>query len=62
MKALRVNTQSVRHTYTPIDHRLVAAAPENDLFKRAVYVPTGLSSTRPGADDHLAYKSFGNRT
>lgn len=35
----------------------------NDLFKRGIYVPGDgerMQSGRPGADDHLQYKSRGN--
>ena len=63
-KVLRVNTSSVKHTVTPlkVDPRLVAASQENDLYQREVYVPDTKGAARPGADDHLAYKSFGNLT
>jgi hypothetical protein len=40
-----------------------ALSPSNDLFKRGVYVPGDgerMQSGRPGADDHLKYKSRGN--
>ena len=65
-KIMRVNTYSVTHAITP--HKPVpalAAPPTNDLFERGVYVPGDgerMQSTRPGADDHLQYKSKGNQT
>ena len=65
-KVLRVNTYSLTHVIAP--HKPVppiAASPDNDLFTRSVYVPGDgerMQSARPGADDHLQYKSKGNLT
>ena len=68
-RVLRVNTYSVTHAITPANKPIpvpaLAAPPADDLFKRSVYVPGDgerMQSTRPGADDHLAYKSKGNQT
>jgi len=66
-RVLRVNTQSVTHAITPKSPfvRGLAEAPSNDLFSRPVYVPGDgerMRSKRPGADDHLAFKSKGNLT
>lgn len=68
-KIMRVNTYSVTHAITPTNKPVpvpaLAAPPTNDLFERGVYVPGDgerMQSTRPGADDHLQYKSKGNQT
>lgn len=37
-------------------------APALSLWKRDSYVPKNLTPMRPGADDHLKFKSVGNLT
>ena len=65
-KVLRVNTYSLTHVIVP--HKPVppiATAPHNDLFQRPVYVPGDgerMQPARPGAEDHLKYKTRGNPT
>ena len=75
-RILRVNTQSLTHTITPIyktalpvtykpSKPSVATPPSHDLFKRPVYVPGDgetMHAKRPGAEDHLKFRTRGNPT
>ncbi|CAB4241080.1 hypothetical protein UFOVP56_63 [uncultured Caudovirales phage] len=72
-RILRVNTQSLTHVImTPLkpttvkpSKPTVAAPPSHDLFKRPVYVPGDgetMHAKRPGAEDHLKFKTRGNPT
>lgn len=46
--------------YEPKPHNPNAAQPNStDLWKQPVYTPKPVTSARPGADDHLNYKSRG---
>lgn len=53
----------VRRGYVPTerDPSLVPASALS-IWKRESYVPKNLTPMRPGADDHLKFKSVGNLT
>ena len=53
----------VRRGYVPIERDPdLVRAPTSSLWKRDSYVPQNLTPMRPGADDHLKFKSVGNLT
>jgi len=53
----------VRRGYVPVERDpSLVPAPTSSLWKRDSYVPQNLTPMRPGADDHLKFKSVGNRT
>ena len=55
------NRPSSVYVHTPRDPDLVPA-PQMDMWSRGLYVPEKQGYQRPGADDHLKFKSKGNRT
>ena len=53
----------VRRGYVPVERDPdLVRAPTSSLWQRDSYVPQNLTPMRPGADDHLKFKSVGNRT
>jgi hypothetical protein len=52
-----------RTGYVPLAKDPDAVPPPSiSLWHQPVYVPKNLTPMRPGADDHLKFKSVGNRT
>jgi hypothetical protein len=53
----------VRRGYVPTERDpSLVPAPTSSIWKRESYVPQNLTPMRPGADDHLKFKSVGNLT
>ena len=53
----------VRRGYVPVERDPdLVRAPMSSLWQRDSYVPQNLTPMRPGADDHLKFKSVGNLT
>ena len=53
----------VRRGYVPIERDpSLVRAPMSSIWKRESYVPQNPAPMRPGADDHLKFKSVGNLT
>ena len=53
----------VRRCYVPVERDpSLVPAPRSSIWKRDSYVPKNLTPMRPGADDHLKFKSVGNLT
>ena len=53
----------VRRGYVPIERDpSLVPAPALSIWERDSYVPKNLTPMRPGADDHLKFKSVGNLT
>ena len=53
----------VRRGYVPVERDPdLVRAPTSSLWQRESYVPQNLTPMRPGADDHLKFKSVGNLT
>ena len=50
----------VRRGYVPVERDPdLVRAPTSSLWQRESYVPQNLTPMRPGADDHLKFKSRG---
>jgi len=53
----------VRRGYAPTERDpSLVPAPMSSIWQRDSYVPQNPAPMRPGADDHLRYKSVGNLT
>tara|TARA_R110000868_G_scaffold253369_1_gene510002 strand:+ start:370 stop:630 length:261 start_codon:yes stop_codon:yes gene_type:complete len=53
----------VRRGYVPIERDpSLVPAPAMSVWKQPVYVAEKVQPMRPGADDHLKFKSVGNLT